>query len=87
MKKLFLIICTFAIIGTSLTLAYAGFEEEFKAATDIKSYGRGLKDIETALLIKNATGVLHNENIKILEKLEKIEERLSVLEERIKRLR
>ncbi len=87
MRKLFLIIFTLAIIGASLTIAYAGFEEEFKSATDIEAYRNRIDDIETALLIKNATGALHNENMKILEKLEKIEKRLSVLEERIERLR
>lgn len=87
MRKLFLIIFTLMIIGTGKTLAYAGFEEEFRAATDIYSYGKGIKDIETALLIKNATGVLHRENVKILEKLEKIEKQLSLLGERINRLR
>jgi hypothetical protein len=83
MKRLFLIIFTLAIIGGNAPVSYAGFEEEFKKATDIELYRRGINDMETAFLIKNATGVLHSENLKILEKLEKIEERLSAMEEMI----
>lgn len=87
MKKSLLIVFTLVVIWASLSIAYAGFEEEFREATDLEFYRKGLKDMETALLIKNATGVLHNENIKILERLNRIEERLSVLEEMIKGLR
>lgn len=87
MRRLFSIITIITIIGGSSFVAYAGFEEEFKKATNLEFYRKGLKDMETALLIKNATGVLHKENIKILEKLEKIEKRLSTLEKTIERLR
>ncbi len=87
MKKLFVIFFTLTLIGTGASTAYGGLEEEFEEATDIEFYRRGLKDMETALLIKNATGALHNENMKILEKLEELEKRLSGLEEMIESLR
>lgn len=87
MKRLFLIISVLAIIWGGSFLSYAGFDEDFEEATDIGMYRSGLKDIETALLIKNATGVLHDENMKILEKLMKIEQRLSILEKMIEQSR
>ncbi len=75
------------IITGSSFLAYAGLEEEFQNSVDINVYKKGLKDMETALLIKNATTAIHNENMEILRKLDKIEERLSVLERTLKRSR
>ena len=87
MKRLFLMISTLVIVWGSTSSAYAGFNKEFEEATDIEMYGSGLKDIETALLIKNATGVLHDENMMILEKLRKIEQRLSILEKMVEQSR
>ncbi len=87
MKKLLLVVAIVTAVGGSSLLTYAGFEEEFQKSTDINLYRKGIEDIETALLIKNATSALHNENMEILKKLEKIEKRLSALEERLKRLR
>ena len=65
-----------------ITVARAGFEEDFNRANDWDSY-RGDVGYKNARLIQNVTAVLHEENLEILRQIEELKVELSKLKEMV----
>lgn len=59
------------------------YDDEFNRATSLK----GSRSIDTDLLIKNTTEVLHKENMKTHAELEKLRKEIEELKREIERLK
>ena len=64
---------------------YAGSDENFSQASDLDNYP-GLTNMQSAQLDVNLAYVIHQENLQIIQTLQKIEERLNKLEASIQRI-
>ena len=81
-KKYFKTAAVASIIILFLAFAFtanAGHDEDFKRAGDLDYYP-GLANLQSAQLDVNLASVIHQENLQIIQALQKIEERLNRLE-------
>ncbi|OIO79562.1 MAG: hypothetical protein COW11_04615 [Candidatus Omnitrophica bacterium CG12_big_fil_rev_8_21_14_0_65_43_15] len=81
--KIFIISVVFAVL--SAANAGAGNDENFREAEDLDNYP-GITNLQSAQLNINLASAIHQENLQIIQFLQKIEERLDKLEASIQRI-
>jgi hypothetical protein len=74
-QLILLIILLFGIIIGSNAIAWAEFEEDFDAASDLDSYTGDMAHIN-ARLVQKTTLILHRENMAILKELKEIKKQV-----------
>ena len=69
-----------------LTLAFtadAGYDDDFTRAGNLNYYP-GITNLQSAQLLINLASIIHQENLQIIQSLQKLEERLNKLEASVK---